>query len=99
MTEYQQIKAYKIAKHYGLKTQKIQACQELNELSGVLLRRKDQIPNRFDFINSLIDEMADVYVMLEQLKTLYHLNAKDISDRISFKLNRQIERMAEEGAE
>lgn len=96
MTEYQIIKAHKIAKHYGLRKQRFQALQELNELSGVLLRRNDQIACKEDFTNSLIDEMADVYVMLEQLKTLYHIDGKSISDRISFKLNRQIERMEQE---
>lgn len=96
MTEYQIIKAHKIAKHYGLRKQRFQALQELNELSGVLLRRNDQIACKEDFTNSLIDEMADVYVMLEQLKTLYHIDGNSISDRISFKLNRQIERMEQE---
>lgn len=96
MTEYQIIKAHKIAKHYGLRKQRFQALQELNELSGVLLRRNDQISCKEDFTNSLIDEMADVYVMLEQLKTLYHIDGNSISDRISFKLNRQIERMEQE---
>ena len=45
MNEIEKSKVYRIAKHYGLKKQKIQAVQELNELSAVLLRRKDQIQN------------------------------------------------------
>lgn len=96
MTEYQIIKAHKIAKHYGLNKQRFQALQELNELSAELLRRKDQITNKAEHKNKLIDEMADVYVMLKQLETLYHIEQRDIEDRITFKLNRQIERIAEE---
>ena len=96
MTEYQQMKVYQIAKHYGLKKQKQTALQELNELSGVLLRRKDQIPNKADHKNDLIDEIADVYVVLEQLKRLYHLKEYDIQKRITFKLDRQIERIESE---
>ena len=96
MTDYQRTKAYKIAKHYGLTKQKFQALQELNELSAVLLRRKDQIANRADHINNLIDEIADVLVMIEQIKTLYHIDDKDVSARITFKLNRQIERIEAE---
>lgn len=96
MNEMQKSKVYRIAKHYGLKKQKQQALQELNELSGVLLRRKDQIPNKAEHKNNLIDEIADVYVMLEQLKRLYHLKDRDVSDRITFKLNRQIERIEQE---
>ena len=96
MTDYQRTKAYKIAKHYGLTKQKFQALQELNELSAVLLRRKDQIANRADHINNLIDEIADVLVMIEQIKTLYHIDDNDVSARITFKLNRQIERIEAE---
>lgn len=96
MNEIQKSKVYRIAKHYGLKKQKIQAVQELNELSAVLLRRKDQIPNRDEHKNNLVDEIADCYVMLEQLKLLYHLKEKDVQQRITFKLNRQIERIESE---
>ena len=97
LTEYQIIKAHKIAKHYGLRKQKFQALQELNELSGVLLRRKDQIDNNFEHENNMIDEIADVYVMLQQLQVLYHIDPHRISDRISYKLNRQLERIEQEG--
>ena len=96
MNEMQKSNVYRIAKHYGLKKQKQQALQELNELSGVLLRRKDQIANKADHKNNLVDEIADVYVMLEQLKLLYHLKEKDVQQRITFKLNRQIERIESE---
>lgn len=96
MTEYQIMKAHKIAKHYGLNKQKFQALQELNELSNVLLRRQDQIQNRAEHKNNLIDEMADVYVMLKQLETLYHIDQRTIEDRITFKLNRQLDRIKEE---
>ena len=96
MNEIQKSKVYRIAKHYGLKKQKQTALQELNELSGVLLRRKDQIPNKAEHKNNMIDEIADVYVVLEQLKLLYHLKEKDVQQRITFKLNRQIERIESE---
>ena len=96
MTEYQQIKAFKIAKHYGLQKQKFQALQEFNELAAVLLRRKDQIHNKAEHRDHLIDEIADCYVMLKQLETLYNLDTHDISDRITAKLNRQLERIAQE---
>lgn len=96
MTDYQITKAFKIAKHYGLKSQKRQALQEFNELCGVLLRRKDQINSKAEYKNDLIDEIADCYIMLQQLITLYKLHPSKVSERISFKLNRQLERIANE---
>ena len=97
MTERQITKCYKILSHYGRNKQKIQAAQELNELQALLLRRPDQIKSYDEFINSLIDEMADVEIMIEQLRQCYDIGVHEIHDRINFKLNRQMERIRSEG--
>lgn len=96
MTEQQIMKAHKISEHYGKHKQKIQAVQELTELILVLTRRPDQKNDRASYLDSLIDEMADCYVMLEQLRQLYELNPIDIDRRITAKLNRQLERIERE---
>ena len=96
MTEVQIIKCSKIAKHYGLRNQKLQAAQELNELQALLLRRKNQITNQRDHHNNIVDEIADCTIMIEQLRQLYNIEMSEISDRINQKLNRQIERMNNE---
>lgn len=97
MTERQVKKCYQIAQHYGMKMQKLQAAQELNELQALLLRRPNQIANKQDFVNSVIDEIADVRIMCEQLRFLYDIEPNDIVDRINFKLNRQLDRIRDEG--
>lgn len=97
MTDRQIAKCYKIAQHYGKGKQKIQAAQELNELQALLLRRPDQIQNKAEHIENLIDEIADVEIMIEQLRQLYEIGNNEIHDRINFKLNRQIDRIREEG--
>ena len=97
MTDRQITKCYKIAQHYGKGKQKIQAAQELNELQALLLRRPDQIRNNDEFIDNMIDEIADVEIMIEQLRQLYEIGQNEIYERINFKLNRQIERIREEG--
>ena len=95
MTELQIIKAHKIAEHYGKNKQKIQAVQELTELILVLTRRPDQKPDRQAYLDSVIDEMADSLVMIEQIRQLYEINPIDIDRRITAKLNRQLRRMEE----
>lgn len=93
MTDRQITKCYNILNHYGREKQKIQAAQELNELQALLLRRQDQIANYNEFVDNLIDEMADVTIMIEQLRQCYEIGNNEIHDRINQKLNRQLERM------
>lgn len=93
MTELQIMKAHEIAQHYGKRQQKMQAVQELSELILVLSRREDQKQSAADYIDDLIGEMADCFVMIEQIRQLYEINPNDIDRRITAKLNRQLERM------
>ena len=97
MTDRQITKCYKIAQHYGKGKQKIQAAQELNELQALLLRRPDQIRNNDEYLDNMIDEMADVTIMIEQLRQLFDIENRELHDRINYKLNRQIDRIREEG--
>lgn len=97
MTEQQVLKAYKISQHYGKSKQKMQAVQELSELILVLAQRPDQKGNRTQYIDNLIDEMADSLVMIEQLRQLYEINPLEIESRITAKLNRQLQRIETEG--
>lgn len=46
----------------------------------------------------MIDEIADVLVMIEQLKVFYYISDEDISRRIDFKLKRLKERLENERA-
>ena len=96
MTEQQITKAHQIAEHYGKAKQRMQAVQELSELILVISRRPDQKMNRAEYLDSLIDEMADSLVMIEQMRQLYEINPVDIDRRITMKLNRQLERIANE---
>ena len=91
MTRMQQIKCEKIAEHYGLDSQESQSISELSELLHVLTRRNSQ--RGIDWKNDLIDEMADVNVMIQQLCTLHGISHDELNERINFKLNRQLERI------
>lgn len=93
MTRGQKSKCRRIAEHYGRKNQERQAVSELCELQYVLTRRLEQ--RHADWQNDLLDEMADCLVMIEQLRALYDISDDEVNDRVNYKLNRQIERIAD----
>lgn len=80
-----------IANNYGAENQESQSVSELMELGHVLTRRMDQ--RGPDWTDKLLDEMADVTIMIKQLQLLYGITDADLSERIDYKLNRQIERI------
>ena len=43
--------------------------------------------------SGVVEEIADVYIMLAQLEVIYDIDIIDLYDVISYKLNRQCERM------
>lgn len=94
MTNKQVTKCVKIAEHYGLNTQEFQSISELMELGEVLTRRPGQRDNTWK--GKLLDEMADVTIMIRQLRLLYDISDYDFSKKIDEKLDRQLERMKNE---
>lgn len=83
-----------ILHHYGQAKQEIQAVQELSELTLLLTRREDQRGN--DYKKRLTEEMADVIVMIEQMKIANGITDYDITEVIVYKLRRTLERIDEE---
>lgn len=80
-----------IADTYGKTNQETQSVSELMELGHVLTRRMDQ--RNPDWTEQLLDELADVTIMIKQLQLLYDITDEDLNDRIDYKLNRQIYRI------
>jgi len=78
----------RIIVHYSSQSQCIQAMQELAELIVALTKN-----NRAE----ISDELADVHVMLEQLKIIYNITEEEIKNSIRFKVDRTLERMKAEG--
>ena len=75
---------------YGTKNQEDIAVEELSELQKAILkhRRKRSKKRR----KKVIDEIADVSVMLEQLKIIYSCH-KEVAERVDYKIDRQIKRI------
>ena len=75
-----------------MRAQEQQAISELTELQFVLTRRPSQ--RELCWHDQLIDEIADVLIMIQQLQTLHHISDEAISNRIDYKLQRQIDRIS-----
>lgn len=79
----------RIADRYGKEPQLVmlmEECGELIQACSKQLRRKDKS------INNLIEELADVRIMIEQIEHLYGIKSF-VEDEMKYKLIRQLERM------
>lgn len=76
-----------IASHYGLAHQSLKAMEELAELIQALAKGKREM---------ILEEMADVHIMLFQLMYLMGTDMKELQSIEDRKLDRQLKRMEKE---
>lgn len=78
--------------HYGKQLQSIVCMEECGELIQAIIKklRKDTSSN-----DVLSEEMADVIICLHQLKMMYGITDKAISDQVEAKTIRLAKRMEE----
>ena len=81
----------KIADHYGIKRQMHQLAEECSELAVEASHSA-----RKGVTVKIIEEMADVLLMIEQVIYLANIAIDDIDECIKFKIDRQLERIKEE---
>ena len=89
-------KKMKIIEYYGENHQRFKAAEELSELQTLILQdanKNGKVP-----INRIIEEIADVYIMLSQLKIIYGIDGRDIEPFIDWKLDRTLKRIEGEKA-
>ncbi len=84
-------KIMEIADHYGIKRQMHQLAEECSELAVEASHSA-----RKGTTVKIIEEMADVLIMIEQVVYLAKIDMCDIEDCINYKLNRQMKRIKEE---
>ena len=93
----------KISHHYGYDAQSRQLIEEMAELTVALnkyyrqdksdvITAKEYLDVQYLF-NNIKEEIADVTIMLEQIKYLLNISDTDIEQIIEQKLNRQLERI------
>ena len=84
-------KVKRIADHYGLMSQLRQLAEECCELAVEASHSA-----RIGTTVKIIEEMADVMIMIEQVVYLAKIDKCDIEDCINYKINRQLKRIEEE---
>ena len=77
--------------HYGNNPQVDMAIEEMSELTKELLKNRRGKENRSD----IAMEMADVYIMLEQLKFIFGIDETELKVNAEFKLQRLNKRLGE----
>lgn len=76
-----------IANHYGLKHQLVKCKEELNELIEALGGSSD---------THLAEEIADVEIMISQIKYLRNIPDEQVDVIKQYKISRQLTRIAKE---
>lgn len=74
---------------FGEKAQKIMVLEETSELQKEVCKSIRGADNR----DAIVEETADLLIMLEQLKMMHHITDEELEKVIEFKLNRLDERM------
>ena len=87
----EKFKLQMIADHYGIKKQLRQLAEECSELAVEASHSA-----RKGTTVKIIEEMADVEIMIEQIIYLAKIDLCDIEDCINYKLDRQMKRIKEE---
>lgn len=80
-----------IADHYGIENQMRQLAEECSELAVEASHSA-----RIGTTVKIIEEIADVEIMIEQVVYLSGIDRKDIYECIQYKLDRQMKRIKEE---
>lgn len=85
-------KIKRIINHYGKEAQKDVAIEEMSELTKELIKER-RIKYNMD---SILEEIADVTLMLHQLLIIYNFTEEDVKRIIDEKVERQIKRIEDE---
>lgn len=86
-----------IAEHYGYEPQSRQLVEELSELIRAVCKHNRAFGGKkLSESNAIIEEMADVTIMMCQLQHILGIGNLDLDSKIEQKLNRQIERIKNE---
>lgn len=77
---------------YGKEHQTIIAIEEMSELTKEISKEYRGEEN----IDKITEEMADVYICLEQLQMIYEIEDEDLDEMIQKKMERNYNRMIKE---
>lgn len=87
-------KEKEIIEHYGVMPQLKHLQGEMFELTEAIINHENEMTK--GNLSHIIEELADVQVMIDQLKTYYKVKDIDLNKEMEYKVNRQINRIAGE---
>lgn len=90
--EFRNLVTLRAVSVYGESSQVNMAVEEMAELTKALMKDKRDDVNHNSVRENVIEEIADVEIMLDQLKLIYHCFA-DVENIKEFKINRLAERI------
>lgn len=82
---------YQARKTYGNKNQILVCIEELNELACVLAkfpRYEEEAQARHELHDKVVDELADVYIILEHIKSIFDVSNLGVMNRAKKKIDR-----------
>ncbi|MGJ8754118.1 hypothetical protein [Clostridium botulinum] len=82
----------KIVKYNGVTLQKFVAIEELAELQQAISKATRK-PALISAMDNVEEEIADAYVVLEELKIIFEIDKEEIENRINYKLDRELKRI------
>ena len=94
-------KIKRIANHYGLAKQQRQLaeeCAELIQATSKYMRFQEEsyaLTVDWTYLQNVIEEIADVEIMLEQMKVLLNLSDEAVESVKNIKVNRELARIKE----
>lgn len=97
MTQKQLRDLNTIVETYGWDKQEDMAIEECSELIKAILKFRRSNAKDSDLRDAVIDEIADVQIMLTQLGIIFNC-VEEVNERIDFKIDRQMGRIKEREA-
>lgn len=97
MTQEQMRNLNTIVETYGNDAQEDMAIEECSELVKAILKFRRSNTKDSDLRDAIIDEIADVQIMLTQLGIIFNC-VEEVNERIDFKIDRQMGRITEREA-
>ena len=85
-----------ILRHYGSSLQRLKAMEELSELLLALARISLNEERGSERHANLMEEMADVEVMMAQMRMVFDIDAEEISRIANKKIDRTLKRIQED---
>lgn len=83
----------KILVHYGPDAEKEKAMEELLELKNEVF---SDLYGGYAHTDDIKEEIADVYIVLEHLKNIYHFTDQEVMEVMRAKVDRQLRRIENE---